>query len=295
MDQPLLNATTSLYAILGDPISHSLSPVIMNAMFKRLGMDKAFLALRMNRDTTATIFPALKQLHFAGYVLTMPVKEVVPPFLDELQAEAELTGVVNCIVNQNGKLIGHNTDSRGFWTAVLEKTCNNAPRSLFLLGAGGFAKAAAAQAAIQGVRTIYAANPADGYAEKFRQFGSILEGRFPGLSVTVLDWQPDQWTTALAQTELIANATPNGLHGDGDLHTIFPYDAVNANAVFFDAIYDPLETHFLAQARQRGHRTVEGLDLLAHQGVCSFKIWTGVDVQPATMKQDALNFLQRNS
>ncbi len=294
MDQPLLNATTSVYAILGDPISHSLSPVIMNAMFRRLGMDKAFLALRMNRDKTATIFPALKQLDFAGYVLTMPVKEVVPPYLDQLQAEAELTGVVNCIVNQNGTLIGHNTDSRGFWTAVLEKTGNAAPRSVFLLGAGGFAKAAAAQAAIQGVRTLYVANPADSYAEKFRQFGSILEGRFPGLSVSVLNWLPEQWTDALAQTDLIVNATPNGLHGDGDLHTIFPYHAVKTDAVFFDAIYDPLETHFLAAARQRGHRTVEGLDLLAHQGICSFKLWTGVDVDAATMKQDALTFLQRH-
>ena len=121
MEAQLVNARTKIYAILGDPISHSMSPVIMNASFRRFGMDCVFLALKCGKKDADCVMKALRCVDLAGYVFTMPMKEAVGEYLDEWKDEALLTGAVNCVLNKDGYLTGYNTDSMGFWTAVREK------------------------------------------------------------------------------------------------------------------------------------------------------------------------------
>ena len=118
MEAQLVNARTKIYAILGDPISHSMSPVIMNASFRRFGMDCVFLALKCGKKDADCVMKALRCVDLAGYVFTMPMKEAVGEYLDEWKDEALLTGAVNCVLNKDGYLTGYNTDSMGFWTAV---------------------------------------------------------------------------------------------------------------------------------------------------------------------------------
>lgn len=111
MREKTVNAQSRLYAILGDPISHSMSPVIMNRAFDRLGMDSVFLALPANLETFPKVMEAMKLIDLKGYVFTMPVKEAALSCMDALSSEAEVIGAVNCAVNENGKLTGCNTDS----------------------------------------------------------------------------------------------------------------------------------------------------------------------------------------
>lgn len=293
MRKQTVNPKSGLYAILGDPISHSMSPVIMNSAFDRLDMDNVFLALKANLETFDQVMTAMKLVDLKGYVFTMPVKEVAVPYMDELSDEAEIIGAINCVVNKDGKLIGYNTDSMGFWTAVQEKNPEKMPiNKAFIMGAGGFARAAVAQAALQGVKEIVVANIMEhtSFIESFNQFTARIAKKCPDVTIRLLDWKPETWVEELAGCQLVANATPNGMKDQGDLHEIFPYEAVKEGTIFFDAVYEPRITRFLKKADSLGFRTVAGLDLLAHQGVCSFYNWTGVLVEAEQMRQDVLDF-----
>ena len=297
MEAQLVNARTKIYAILGDPISHSMSPVIMNASFRRFGMDCVFLALKCGKKDADCVMKALRCVDLAGYVFTMPMKEAVGEYLDEWKDEALLTGAVNCVLNKDGYLTGYNTDSMGFWTAVREK-CDpkRTIRKVFVMGMGGFAKAAAAQAALQGVSEIVVANRLweTVFVKGFEEFVKRLRVCCPQVNVQILDWNVRSWEAALSDADVVVNATSNGLNGKGDLREIFPYEAAAEQAIFFDAIYSTLKTDYLSEAEARGHKIVNGLDLLAHQGTCSFKIWTGMTVSPDVMRRDALEFMKHN-
>jgi shikimate dehydrogenase len=295
MRKNTVSAKTGLYAILGEPISHSMSPVIMNSQFDRLGLDNIFLAFRAGRESFATVMEAAKHIGVKGYVFTMPVKELAVAYMDELSREAELIGAVNCAVNSEGRLTGYNTDSLGFWKAVREKKPGEpAITKVFVMGMGGMARAAVAQAAIMGVKEITVANRLSEHAfvESFKQFLRRLNAAYPETRVCVLDWEPGTWANGLAGCNVVANATPNGMGNKGDLDIIFPFGAVPPECVFFDAVYEPRFTKFLLKAENLGFDTVEGIDLLANQGAISFFNWTSIEVEPEQMKDDILNFME---
>ncbi|QAT48782.1 shikimate dehydrogenase [Caproiciproducens sp. NJN-50] len=290
----IVNAKTGLYAILGDPIEHSMSPVIMNKAFLRNGMDRVLVAMRCNTENVDCVMKALRSIDLKGYVVTMPLKERMSGYLDGLRDEAAITGAVNCICNENGKLIGYNTDSIGFWNAVMEKnTARKAIRKVFVLGMGGLAKAVVAQTALQGVTDIVATNhmEEERFVKSFRDFLDRLKIKIPEATVRMIPWDLAAWRNELERSDLIVNATSNGMNNHGDLEQQFPYEAVEPDSIFFDAIYSPLRTRFLESAQQKGHVIVEGLNLLVHQGVCAFQIWTGKDADPSVMYQDAFNFI----
>ena len=284
---------TDLYAILGNPIIHSMSPVIMNRNFERNDLDKVFLALKTDLSDFNTIFPALISCGFKGYVFTMPVKEIAVRYMEQLSNEASIIGAINCAYYRDGKLFGTNTDSIGFWHAVDEKNIDRIKiNHMFIMGCGGFARAAIAQAAIQGVRKITVANRLDeeAFIKSFDEFRSRLKAAIPEAEIELIDWKPDLWKGYISDCELIANATPNGMNNKGDLDTIFPFDCVKKSAIVFDAVYEPRITRFLARTRSEGFKTVEGIDLLCHQGTVSFHNYTGLKADPSLMKDDILEF-----
>lgn len=284
---------TDMYAILGDPIVHAMSPVLMNSNFERNKLDKIFLALKTNLSDFKQIFEVLMKLNFQGYVFTMPVKQIAIPYMDILSEEASIIGAINCAVKKEGKLIGSNTDSIGFWTAVQEANIKNySLDKVFVLGCGGFSKAAIAQAALQGVSEIVVANKFEdrSFINDFYEFQERLYKSVDSTTITLIDWIPDLWVEHLPEVDLVANGTPNGMGNEGDLHEIFPFDSVNKNALFFDAIYHPRETKFLKMAKSKDHICIEGLDLLVHQGTVSFNNYTNIVVEPSVMKDDILEF-----
>ncbi len=290
-----INGNTSIYAILGDPIKHSMSPVLMNRNFGRDGLDKVFLALPANLNDFDQVFTVLRRLGFAGYVFTMPVKEIAIGHMDALTTEAEIIGAINCAVSVGGRLVGSNTDSIGFWQAVQSDNISRmAIKKLFVLGCGGFSKAAVAQAAIQGVGEIVVATKLEemAFVESFHRFQDRMSQHVPDVRITLVDWIPTAWKEHLGSCDLIANGTPNGMGDQGDLHEIFPYSSVKPDCMFFDAIYYPRETKFLKTAKERGHICIAGLDLLVHQGAVSYKMFTGNEADPVVMMEDVLAFVE---
>jgi shikimate dehydrogenase len=290
-----VNAKTRLFAILGDPVTHTMSPVIMNSSFRRLGLDNVFVAMRCDAAHVGVVMEALRAIDLAGYVITMPLKEIVAPYLDELCGEAKISGAVNCIQNDGGRLVGHNTDSKGFWSAIQEKNAGDSGikvNKLFILGMGGLAKAVATEAAMQGVRTIVAVNRVEEplFIERFKSFSEKLRGEFRDVTVTLLPWSPDKWIPELADVDVVINVTPIGLESKGRLHAEFPYGSVPQRTIFFDSPIAP-RTEFLQEARARGHKVINGLDLVVHQGVYAFKIITGLSVGFEDMRRDAQEFL----
>lgn len=127
--------------------------------------------------------------------------------------------------------------------------------------------------------------------ESFKAFIKRLKTKIPSVNIKVIDWKTDEWEQELPSCQIIANCTPNGMGGRGDLGIIFPYESVCENAVFFDAIYEPMQTEFCLNAEKRGFLTVSGIDLLVHQGICSFNNWTGIKVESDQMKEDIMEFL----
>ena len=294
----IISSKSKLFAIIGDPITHCMSPVIMNSSFRRLGLDNVFVAMHCAVEDIDVVMKALRAINLSGYVVTMPLKERVVPYLDEMRDEAEISGVVNCIQNDNGRLIGHNTDSKGFWAAIQEKNTDAHPikvDNLFILGMGGLAKAVAIQAAMQGVCNITAANRIEDvlFVESFKVFSKKLCAKFPQVKMTFLPWEPNKWKANLADADVIINVTPNGLESTDTLSTEFPYENAPQKALFFDSPA-VMTTPFLQKAEKRGHRVINGVELNAHQGVYAFEIMTGHSVQYQDMRNDALMYLREN-
>jgi shikimate dehydrogenase len=296
MEMNIVSAKTRIFVIVGDPVTQSMSPIIMNNAFKRYGLDNAMVAFRCDIAHFNVVMEAFRSLDVAGYVITMPFKETVVAYLDELRDEARLSGSVNCIQNNNGKLIGYNTDSKGFWGAIREKNRGIDAiqvKKLFLLGMGGLAKAVATEAALQGVREIAVANLTEELSriEGFKVFAKNLHSEILDITIKVLPWIPDEWRADLADTDVVMNATSIGMIEGGTLCDVFPYESVPQRTFFFDAPVANPRTDFLIKAESLGHRIFTGVDLNVNQGVHAFNIMTGYTAKLEDMRCDALNYL----
>ena len=292
----IISAKTDLFAIFGKPISHAMSPVIHNAAFERSCKDAVMIALESDEKSFDELFAQFKKaLNFKGFVFTMPVKTAAIKHMEKLSPEAEIIGATNCAVREaDGSLTAYNTDSIGFWTAISEHLHPGSRiESAFVMGAGGMARAAIAQLALREVRSITAANrPEDtAFINDYKAFEARLKARCPKTELKLIPWDPDIWRPYISDAQLIANCSANGMNGKGDLGETFPFDAAKADTLFFEAIYEPYITPFIARAEELGHPVVHGIELLTHQGANAFKKWTGVMPDPHQMEEDIKSFL----
>lgn len=283
-----ISGKTELYAVLGNPIKHSLSPFIHNTAFRMRSMDKVYVALEVLPDKLKLAIDMMRAFGIKGFNLTMPLKEDVIRYIDALSPEAEAIGAVNCILNKNGRLTGYNTDSQGFALAVLNKK-GSIPKTAFILGAGGVAKAIVAQLVLQGVERIYIANRtlnrAEALADKFKNKKQT--------TLEVVPWKPEIWGKIMSGCGLIVNATSVGMKNNGNLAPSIPWQSINTEAIVFETIYEPLETEFLKRARELKLMTVEGLDLLLYQAAIAFEIWTGQEMPLPVIKENLTRYLTR--
>lgn len=283
-----LSGQTEIYAVLGKPIKHSLSPLMHNTGFLELGLDKAYIAFEAAPDKMKLAIDMMRAFNIKGFNLTMPLKEEVIPYLDQLSPEAKLIGAVNCVDNKNGILTGYNTDSKGFALSVLKKY-EKIPKRAFVLGAGGVAKAICVQLALQGTEEIYITNRhverANILANKLRGIGS--------LQVHVVSWDRTIWETIMPDSEIIVNATSLGMANNGNLAKCIPWQNICKETIIYETIYNPLETGFLQQARDVGLTTVEGLDLLLYQGAIAFEIWTGLEMPLHAVREAMTRYIRK--
>ncbi|MEM4409746.1 MAG: shikimate dehydrogenase [Candidatus Caldarchaeum sp.] len=261
--------TTAVYGIFGYPVSHSLSPIMHNAAFSALCMDSVYVAFNVVPDELEVATKAIRALGISGINVTIPHKQSIMPFLDEVSDDAKLVGAVNTVLNDCGVLRGFNTDVRGFLLAV-EKELGFRPEGniITVLGAGGAARAVISGVSLSGAKRVYILNRtperAQRIAEEFRTIFRAVEFHAGALA---------EAPRYLPETDLLVNSTSAGMKGASAL----PIDlgALKHGASVYDLVYVPTPTPLVAQAKGLGFKAASGLGMLIFQGAESFEIWTG--------------------
>ena len=281
-----ITGTTRLTALLGSPVSHSISPMMHNEAFRLLGLDYAYLCFDVTEDRLPEAVRGLVSCGIRGFNLTMPNKNAIVPLLDSLSPEARLMGAVNTVVVENRHLTGYNTDGIGFINAALDAGYDMKGMSITLFGAGGAASAICAQAALSGVREIRM------FVRKDSRFRSRAEDLIRSIGESTscsaflcLHEDKDALRAAVGRSDMIINATSVGMAPFTD-HTILPETGLfRPGLIAADVIYNPRETLFLRQAREAGCRVFNGMYMLLYQGAEAFRLWTGKEMPVSAVKE----------
>ena len=279
---------TSL-GIIGYPIGHSISPVFQQAALDFCGVDAEYRAYPVAPEEVGEFVAGLRQPGVLGINVTVPHKEAVIPFLDEIDDWATEAGAVNTIVNRQGRLTGHNTDGYGFLRALREGAgFEPKGRTTLILGAGGAARGVVLALAREGVGHLTIANRTPERAESLAQ---LARGR--GITAQAIPLSGADLAEAAASAELIVNCTTIGMaHGPGDADSPLPRQAIPVTALVYDLVYNPLETRLLREAAQTGAATLGGIQMLVYQGAASFELWHEQPAPVAVMLEAATRAMQ---
>ena len=247
------------FLVIGNPISHSLSPKLHNYWLKQNNIDAIYEKINLEEDGIKEIIQDIKKQKIGGCNVTVPFKKKVIPFLDKLSVEAEQTQSVNTIIFRNGNLIGHNTDITGFTKAIEALEFNLRNKKIFILGAGGVVPSLIFALSRMNVYEITISN-------RTRINADNLKSQFK--NIKIFDWGD------LPNFDVIINATSLGL----DNETInLDFSKVENNKLFYDVIYNPPETNFLKQGRKLGNQVENGKLMFIYQASEAFKLWHGID------------------
>jgi shikimate dehydrogenase len=265
--------TTQYVAVYGDPVEGNPTSIMQNAAFEHAGLDWRYLDIRVPAEDLVEAIRAARVLGFGGLNLTLPHKVAVIPLLDGLEPSAEISGACNTVVRQpDGRLVGSNTDGSGFVWSLRDAGLDPAGLDVVLLGAGGAARAVAVELALAGAARVAVANRS---ASRRDELVGILGSR-TSVEAVSLPWEG---TLAVPACDVLVDCTPVGM-GSGEAaeqHVDVDLTALSPNTVVCDLNPERSDTAFLRLARSRGHRTLDGLGMLARQGAAGFKAWTGVD------------------
>jgi shikimate dehydrogenase len=261
-----VTGTTKIVGLIGDPVSHSISPEMHNAAFSHLNLDYCYVPFPVKPDMLGQAVDGLRALNVVGANVTVPHKERILPLLDEISPEAAAIEAVNTIANVRGKLVGHNTDGRGFMRSLEDSGIKTKQKNILIIGAGGAARAIGYYLC-QECKALYIYNRTLARAERLRQHLTAIRA-----NVFSVDDGSFYKPSFLPAMNIIINATPLGLLPDDPL-PINPALLSKAHIVC-DLIY--FETPLLQEARKRRCKAINGLGMLLWQGVLAFEIWTGI-------------------
>ncbi|MFX0042182.1 MAG: shikimate dehydrogenase [Candidatus Hodarchaeota archaeon] len=282
-----ITAQTKILCVIGYPIEHSMSPIMHNAALQDLELDYVYLAFDVPPNRLKEAVKGLKVLNVKGISVTIPLKEKIIKFLDEVESTAQKIGAINTIKYENGVMIGKNTDAEGGRKAILDAGCEIKDKNILILGAGGVAKAICyvlAKDANKIVISNRTENRAKQLAKELRNKINInIEGT--NNSKTILRRE-------IKTTDILINATSVGMYPFIDKSPI-DKEILHNQLFVFDLIYNPLETQLIKDANAIGCRTLGGLDMLVNQGVIAFEWWTNEKPNKDLMKNKILEFLEK--
>lgn len=282
-----ISGKTKVCGLIGDPIGHTLSPVMQNAAFKKLKLDFIYVAFRVKKEELGNALSGMRSLGIHGLNVTMPHKNAVINYLDEMDPTAKFIGAVNTILNDDGKLAGFNTDGVGALKALKENGVELTGKKLLLLGAGGAAKAIAFYAG-QEVEELRILNRTVENAKRLaknlrRKFNKRIKGN--SLSANIIKEE-------LKDSDLLINATSVGMHPNINKSLVDP-KWLRPDLCVLDLVYNPIETRLTKDAKAMGAKVINGIEMLIYQGAASFEIWTNHTAPIQAMKQATLDKLSR--
>jgi shikimate dehydrogenase len=269
------DANSRLIALIGDPVAHSVSPAMHNAAFRALGLNYVYLAFRVAAADLGQAVAGLRGLGLRGANTTIPHKTTVLPLLDGIDAQARRIGAVNTIVNEGGKLTGHNTDAPGFLAAVRRGGFEPEGERAVVLGAGGAARAV--------VFALREAGASVAIVNRSRDTARVLANETGAIAFELTE---AGFHAALAGASLMVNATSVGMSPDDD-STPLPANLLRPGLVVFDTVYRPRQTRLLREAEAAGCVAIGGLEMLVEQGALAFELWTGKTAPREVMRQAA--------
>ncbi|MDO4518846.1 MAG: shikimate dehydrogenase [Eubacteriales bacterium] len=277
---------TGFMALLGSPVSHSISPLMHNESFRLLGLDYVYLCFEVNENTLEDAVKGLRTCGIRGFNLTMPNKNKIVPLLDELSDSAKLIGAVNTVVNKEGRLIGYNTDGIGYMQAVIDAGHDIIGKTITVMGCGGAATAICAQAALDGVKKINIfVRPTSRFRGRTEKLAEDIQAMTSCKVCLYEHGDNEMLRQAIAESALLLNATSVGMAPNTDETIITDLTMLRQDLIVSDVIYNPRETRLLREARQLGCQTFNGMYMLLYQGAEAFRLWTGIDMPVAQIKQ----------
>lgn len=277
-----VTAKTSLVGIFGDPVSHSLSPLMHNAAYEAMGIDLCYIPLHVHEEVLAAAVAGAKAMGFLGFNVTIPHKVAILPLLDRLDGTASRVGAVNTVINDSGSLVGFNTDGSGFIAALKDEIglTDLGSFSAMIFGAGGAARGIGLALAENGINAINVINRSRERAEGFRE---ILHRTFPLLPVSIHGLDED-YGDLLSSSRLVINATSIGMEGRLKGNS-FNVDRLSSEHIVCDVVYSTGETPLLIAAGEHGATAMGGLGMLLHQGAEAIRVWTGQEPPLQVMRR----------
>lgn len=279
-----INGKTQKYGLFGYPVEHTASPTMHNAAFESLGLNAVYLPFPVHPDNLEHAVKSIIALDIRGINVTIPHKQTIIPYLDELSEVAKVMGAVNTVQIDKGRLIGHNTDGSGFLLALEQEARFTVEgKTVFVSGAGGAGFAVATNCVLQGASRvgIYDIEP----SRVQTLVDQLKELHYHGEVINLAGLQPDQLAEYITTADLAVNATPIGMKEHDQAP--FAVEALKEKAVVYDLVYNIPKTTLIQEAQARGIRAYNGLSMLLYQGVLAFEIWTLTEA-PVDVMRNAL-------
>lgn len=274
-----LTGSTGVLGVIGDPISHSLSPAMQNAALRSLGKDYIYVPLAVSPLHVEEAIAGMRALGIKGLNVTIPHKVAVMPYLDEIDPMAQLIGAVNTINNDGGRLTGYNTDGYGFLRSLKEEAgWDPQGQRVTVIGAGGAARAIGFQLALSRIESLVLANRTE---ERARYLANDIhhETFCPTVACSL-----DGLSSYLGTTDILINTTSLGMHPEIDTMPPVDCECLPTTALVCDIVYHPNETQLIQKAAACGLATLPGLGMLAYQGAAALEIWLQVEAPVEVMK-----------
>ena len=275
------NYRAELVGVFGDPVDGNPTGVLEEAGFAAAGLNYRYITCKVTPDKLEDAIAGLRALNMRGVNLTMPHKVQVLKYLDEQSEAVRIIGASNTIIVENGRLIGENSDGKGFVKSLKDADIAIAGKTITMLGAGGAARAIGVECALAGAKKINIINRNEA---RGRELVEVISQS----TAAAAEYFPWNGTVDIpAETEILINATCVGLHPDVDTCPDINYDCIRESMPVCDVVFNPVMPLFLKKAEAKGAKVITGIGMLVNQGALNFEWWTGVKA-PADVMMDAL-------
>ena len=284
-----IDSKTILTGLFASPSAHSVSPIIHNNAFEKLGLNYVYLSFEVNKDNLKNAVQSIKTLNMCGVNLSMPNKKEVIQYLDEISETAKLSQSVNTIVNDNGILKGYSTDGKGFFKSLEEEKIFMKDKNITILGTGGASIAIISQAVFEGIKNIFVFKRNKNWKEQKKILDNIASKTNCNIELNSLE-DKNILKRKIEESDLLINATSVGMKEDFSL--IEDKSFFRKDLIVSDIIYNPAKTKLLQIAEKEGCKIINGIGMLLYQGALSFELWTNEKMPVDYIKEIIFNYFK---